>query len=188
MITTDVQQLIRARKAVFPDNFEEKEISKALLLEVLENAIYAPTHRITEPWRFVVFQGESKEKLASFLQSDYQLHNTADEFNEHKYEKRRKKVEKSGAIIAICMQESGMVPEWEEIAATSMAVQNIWLSLDSYGLGGYWSSPASALENMDELIDLRENEVCIGLFYIGYAKKHERKRKRTPIDEKTTWA
>ena len=34
-----------------------------------------------------------------------------------------------------------IVPEWEEIAATAMSVQNIWISCVDSNIGGYWSTP-----------------------------------------------
>ena len=33
------------------------------------------------------------------------------------------------------------IPEWEELASVACAVQNMWLSATSYGIGAYWSSP-----------------------------------------------
>ncbi len=181
-------KLIRSRKSVFPENFIQKEISKDKILSVLENASFAPTHRITEPWKFVVFHSqEAKEMLAGFFQSDYKASTSPDNFNQHKYLKKREKVMQSGAVIAIVMEESGLVPEWEEIAATAMAVQNVWLSLEEEGLGGYWSSPASALENASKILPLAKNEFCLGFFYLGYFTENKRERKRTPMSQKVSW-
>jgi len=78
------------------------------------------------------------------------------------------------------------VPEWEEIASVAMAVQNIWMSLDQYGLGGYWSSPA--LSNfLGEHVALKENETCIGFFYIGACEPFEKRVKKGAIEEKVEW-
>ena len=33
--------------------------------------------------------------------------------------------------------ENEVIPEWEELAATSMSVQNMWLTCTSYDLGCY---------------------------------------------------
>ena len=58
------------------------------------------------------------------------------------------------------------IPEWEEVAATSMAVQNIWLSCVDSNIGGYWSTPRYA-NDLRGFLNLLDNERCLGLFYLG---------------------
>ena len=54
------------------------------------------------------------------------------------------KVKSSDTVISVCMtrDENDRVPEWEEVAAVSMAVQNMWLSCYANNIGSYWSTPA----------------------------------------------
>ena len=78
------------------------------------------------------------------------------------------------------------VPEWEEVASVACAVQNIWLALDQYELGGYWSSPALC-EHLGEHIALKENESCIGFFYMGYCESSARIITKKPIEDKIEW-
>ena len=58
------------------------------------------------------------------------------------------------------------IPEWEELASVSMAVQNLWLMSSSIGIGSYWSSP-SLMNYLGEHITLKEGEKCLGFFYMG---------------------
>jgi len=182
-----VNELIRLRKSVFPEHFIEKQIDKEIISEILTNAHTAPTHRITEPWNFRVFQSEeSKKRLQHFLQTEYKGANTNDSFNQQKFDKIGRKIMASGAVIMISMLESGRVPQWEEIAATAMAVQNIYLSLDQYNLGGYWSSPKS-IEHAGKYFPLKENELCMGFFYLGYYRPFNRSVQRSGLDEHVEW-
>ena len=64
------------------------------------------------------------------------------------------------------MDFSGLVPEWEEIAATSMAVQNMYLTCTANNIGCYWSSP-KIVEKLTESLKIEENQQCLGLFYMG---------------------
>jgi len=109
-------------------------------------------------------------------------------FSEKKYEKKLKNAVKSGAVIAILMQRDPKesVPEWEEIASVSAAVQNMWLTATAYGLGAYWSSPASPT-GISEIIDLNEGETCLGYFYLGHYDPIDLKSPRGPIDDKVRW-
>ena len=129
--------LIKKRRSVFPAQYNGKPIAKFDIEKILEAANWAPSHRKTEPWRFKVLQGVSKEKLGLFLSLKYM--ETMDKPKEMKVKKLIENPKKAGAIIAICMQRDPKesVPEWEEIAATAMAVQNMWLCCAEMGIGAY---------------------------------------------------
>ena len=58
------------------------------------------------------------------------------------------------------------VPEWEEIAATAMAMQNMWLTCTAYNIGCYWSTPKYSIK-MNDFFKLKNDERCLGFFYLG---------------------
>ena len=63
--------LIRRRRTIKPADMSDKPVDNLHLATILENANWAPTHGKTEPWRFFVYSGEARRKLAEFLQSTY---------------------------------------------------------------------------------------------------------------------
>jgi nitroreductase len=178
--------LIKKRRAVFPAQYNDKPISKKDLLRILEAANWAPTHKKTEPWRFKVLTEASKESLGYFLSAKYQ--ETDPSPKQIKINKLRDNPKKAAAVIAICMQRDPKesLPEWEEIAATAMAVQNMWLCCASLGIGGYWSSPG-LIRYMDEFFPLAEGEKCLGFFYMGYFDSDLGDGVRGAIEDKTVW-
>lgn len=156
---------------------------------MLENANWAPTHKLTEPWRFKVIKGkEIQKKFGIFMAEKYRSLNVLESFSVAKYEKLKMSPLAAGAVIAICMQRDlrNRVPEWEELASVAMAVQNIWVTASAYGIGSYWSS-SPLLEHFSEFDALEEGEKCIGLFYMGYANVPNVKPPRKPIEEKVKW-
>jgi nitroreductase len=183
-----IDQLLQNRRAIFPNMYADRPIERDVLEAILEKANWAPTHRRTEPWRFQVFTGEARQRLADYLGDYYRTHTPAEKFSEKKYEKTLRKPLQSGAVIAICMQRDPdeRVPEWEEVAAVAMAVQNMWLSCTARGIGCYWSSPASILQ-ADSFLELPEGQRCLGLLYMGYYDGAELPGQRNPIEEKVTW-
>lgn len=160
-------ELIKKRRAVFPAQYNDRPIARADIEKILEAANWAPTHKRTEPWRFKVLMGESKAKLGLFL--SYKYMETAQIPKEMTTKKFIENPKKAGAIIAICMQRDPLerLPAWEEIAATAMAVQNMWLCCTEMGIGCYWSSPG-LIRYMDEFFDLKMGEECFGFFYMGH--------------------
>ncbi|MDW7694391.1 nitroreductase [Flammeovirgaceae bacterium SG7u.111] len=187
--TDEINQLMRERRSVFPDQFSGEIIPQEIIEQLLENANWAPTHGLTEPWRFFVFSGEGLKKLGEF-QSDLYKKLSGDDFDEKKYEKLRYKPLKASHVIAIAMerQESGKIPEIEEIEAVACAVQNIYLSATAYGLGGYWGSGGITYkEEAKGFFGLGENDKLLGFFYLGIPTKKAGGGKRKPIAEKMTW-
>lgn len=186
--SSSVSQLIRKRRSIFPDQYNDKPIPDAIIWEILENANWAPTHRLTEPWRFKVFKGKALERLSNYLADYYEKNTPETAYSEIKLKKTRQKPLRSGCVIAICMQRDLLerVPEWEEIAAVATAVQNMWLSCAALNIGCYWSSPQSALD-ANEFLNLAEGERCLGLFYMGYHAMPEMEVKRQPIADKVVW-
>lgn len=179
---------IKNRRSIFPNQFETQEISKDKIMTMLEAANWAPTHAKTQPWRFKIFKDESLELLAEIMKVGYTKTTSPDKFSEFKLGKSIEKVMQSGAVIAICMQRDPKlrIPEWEEIAAVAMAVQNMWLTAADLGLGGYWSSPGYITELGTEL-KLNEGEKCLGFFYLGAFTGPNPEGVRAGIEDKITW-
>ena len=178
--------LIKKRRSVFPAQYINKPIAKSDIEKILDAANWAPTHKKTEPWRFKVLQGESQEKLGLFLSLKYM--ESEPKPKEFKVKKLIDNPKRAGAVIAICMQRDPLesLPEWEEIAATAMAVQNMWLCCTEMGIGCYWSSPG-LIQYMDEFFELAPGERCLGFFYMGHYEGEIPEMTRRPIEDKVVW-
>lgn len=189
----DISQVIRQRRSIKPVDMDAgKPVDKGLLMELLENANHAPSHGLTEPWRFHIFQGEGRRKLAEMMASTYRETTPANEFREDKMRKMSENPLLAGAVITIGMARRGgaKIPEVEEIAAVACAVENLALSATAAGLAGCWSSPPilSTRPFLDWL-GMGAEDRCLGLFYLGWPKLGfvAPKAKRTPIEDKLTW-
>ncbi|WP_149276579.1 nitroreductase family protein [Pareuzebyella sediminis] len=178
--------LIKNRRSVFPVQYNNEPIAKGDIQRILEAANWAPTHKKTEPWRFKVLTGESKEKLGMFLSEKYMATETRPK--QMKIKKLQENPKRAGAVIAICMQRDPKesVPEWEEVAAVAMAVQNMWLCCAALGIGCYWSSPG-LISYMNEFFEMENGERCLGFFYMGHYDGDVPQVGRGAIEEKTVW-
>jgi len=181
-----IKQVINHRRSIFPPSYTARAIPKELLTELLDCANAAPTHKLTQPWRFVVFREQGLERLADQLAALYKAHTPPGQFLQKKLESTRDKVLQSGAVMAIVASYSGAVPQWEELAATACAVQNLWLAASAAGIGGYWSSPGT-IKHIGNFLGLEANEECLGFFYMGYHDEPPRTANRRPVAEKIRW-
>lgn len=186
----EFNQLIRNRRSVFPDQFEPgRHIPDEIIQKILENATWAPNHGQTEPWQFVVFTGEGLKKLAAF-QSELYKETAGEKFKPGSYQKLQANPLRSSHVIALCMKRDPVKkhPEVEEIAAVACAVQNIYLSVTVYGLGGYWTTGGVTYnEKAKPFFGLGEDDKLLGFFYVGHIAVPSPDGKRKPVEQKTIW-
>ena len=164
--STILKEIFEKRKSIFPKDYTDAEIPQNIIDEIVSNAVLAPNHKRTKPWRFQVFKGEEKRKLGLEIQNIYKETTPEFQFLQKKYENILFKNQKADTIISIVVNFSGLVPEWEEIAAVSMAVQNMYLTCTAHNIGCYWSSP-KLVDHLKDSLKIEENQKCLGLFFMG---------------------
>ncbi len=187
----EFNSILQNRRSVYPNQFEKgKAIPDEIIGQILENANRAPTHKLTQPWRFTVFSGKGLS-LFSKMQTEIYTRYAGDNFKEKKLKNLAEYPLMSSHVIAIGMKRSTMVsiPETEEIIAVGCAIENIYLSLTAYGLGGYLSTGGiTYLEESKAYFGLEAEDKLIGFFFIGYPQDLSNPlTQRTPIDEKVKW-
>ena len=185
----NINDIIQKRRAVYPNQYENAKIEDSFIKLLLKNANTAPTHKLTQPWFFKVYKGDSKDNLAIEMANFYEQFSNGSNHIEIKKKKIIEKCELSNCIIAIFMKKDSLkrVPEWEEIAATAMAVQNMWLTCAANDIGCYWSTPKYT-SLMNDFFKLKEGEKSLGFFYLGKFNHSEIEPKlRVSIDDKTEW-
>ena len=184
-----VNQLIRDRRSTFPKQLVAgKKIPDEIIMQILENATWAPTHGQTEPWYFVVFTGEGLKALADFQSELYKREEV--NFKEDKYTKLKQQPLLASHIVAICMKRTAgtRIPEIEEIASVACAVENMYLSLSAYGIGGYWTTGGPTyFESAKSFFGLGADDKLLGFFYFGYVAIPSPAGKRRPVTEKCAW-
>ena len=67
----DIDHIIKLRRAIYPNMFTGKKLSKSLIEKVIENSNYAPTHKLTQPWLFKVYSNNSKKELSDEMVNLY---------------------------------------------------------------------------------------------------------------------
>lgn len=185
-----VNKLISSRRSTKPRYFNGKKIDDSIVWQILENSNWAPTHGLTQPWRFKVFTGAGLEKLANFQANLYQKLTPEASFSPDKYQRMRTNILKSSHVIIICMerQKSEKILEIEEIEAVACSVQNMALTATAYGICSFWGSGGvTYTQELKEFLGLGEKDRCLGYLYLGYSDNPITSSRRTPIQEKVEW-
>ncbi|MFY0653359.1 MAG: nitroreductase [Cyclobacteriaceae bacterium] len=187
----EINNLIRNRRSIYPNMYSGEVINQSIINEILENANWAPTHGLTEPWRFTVFAGDGLKKLASFQSELYKKHATEQgNYDQAKYMKLASKPLLASHIISIGMKRgsNAKIPEIEEVASVACAVQNMYLTATANGIGCYWGSGGvTYFEEAKPFFGLGEDDKLLGFLYLGIPKTKWPEGRRKSIDEKVTW-
>ena len=178
-----LNSIIRNRKSIYPNDYTGDEIPDNLIREILLNANHAPTHRMTQPWFFKVYKNESKQKLIDIVSKI-----DDSKISKIKLDKFIQKINDSNTVISIFLNrdKKERLPEWEEIAAVSMAVQNMWLTCYVNNIGSYWSTPGF-IHEYGNLIKLDNNQSSLGFFFMGVYEHKESPKLRDDINSKVDW-
>lgn len=194
MQNNNIVDIIKARKSYFPPQFDaNKKIPDARIKALLETANYAPSHKRTEPWRFIVFSGE---QVKAFYKNMLELFKQSNEDSSSVELKKRKwemKAETVSHVIAVYMKrdEKHSVPRCEEEWAVACAVQNILLSASHFEIAGYWGTGELAYsEEMKKFLQIGNEDCCMGFLQFGILKEEVKmieKKALTDIDEKVFW-
>jgi nitroreductase len=144
-------EAIHTRRSI--RKFTGKNIPEELLTKILEAAMYAPSARNTQPWRFVVIT--NKELLGKIPH----IHPYAQMCYD------------AGAAILVCGDTSIENLEGYLALNCGASSQNILLAAHDLGLGGVWLGVYPRKERMEplsKLFNLPQNIIPISLIVLGY--------------------
>ncbi len=160
---------------------------RAALQRLLDAAVRAPSHHLTQPWRFVVLTGHALDEFGEAWAA-------GDERVGRDPKLSREKAKRAPVIIAVIEKphlDNRKVIEREEHYATGAAIQNILLAAHDMGLGAMIrTGPAAELKEVREFFEVTDDEHIAALIYVGYPPEDDRDRpmtRRTPAEDLTRW-
>lgn len=187
----DALQAIQTRQSI--TRFTQDPVEKEKVEQVLESAIHAPNHKITEPWRFHVFEGKGRGEFAR-ARAEMARKMAEEEGDEEdlisgRVSRERKKAFRSPVVVAVISRAGrDEVETLENYAACSAAVQNMQLTAHTLGLGSIWrTGPVAYHPHMRQFFGLEKEDRIVAYLYIGYPNMGERPRRRRPAEDHTTW-
>lgn len=175
---SELAKVIRERRSV-KNNYLDKEVPQDLIIELLEDAKWAPTHALREPWRFIFVPSDEKEQFVEDL---------VQTFPADMQENRRTYFSKPAAFLIAIMKEDPRQKQWDEnFGAISSMIQNFQLLAWERQLGVVWkTNPHIYDPKVHELLGVNPGEKLVGFLHLGFFDEEPKTKKRTPIEEKLT--
>ncbi len=182
---------IKSRRTTKPSDMNGKKIDNTIIQQLLELANWAPTHARTEPWRFIVYEGDAKTTFCMDHAELMKANTDPEKFTNAKYQKIIENGETASHIVLVYMKRTltHTIPAIEEIAAVSAAIQNILLGAQSLTIGALWSTGGMAHHpSLKKYLELGEEDIVMGLLFLGYTDIPASAGKRNiPLEEKIVW-
>jgi nitroreductase len=182
-----VSEAIRGRRSI--KRFTSRPVSRDEIETILDAAVLAPNHKLTNPWRFYVLGPEARaayglalgnrkaKKLTDPAAAQAMRDNVS---NEHRA---------LPAMIVVAVVNSDDAEQREEdYAATMMAIQNLALAAMTIGLGtamktgAVMSDPAARAA-----AGVAENERIVAIVNVGEPADVPAAKARHPAAQVTVW-
>lgn len=187
---SEITEIIKNRRTIYPQFYSSRKVHKEIIEHLLQNATWAPTHGMTQPWRFKVFSEESRKTLSDTLSILYKELTPTENFREDKFAKMQARPFQASAVIVAYMKrgDNPKIPEIEEISSVACAIQNLCLTATAYGIGSFWSTPKIIYtKEMNDFLKISDEDKCMGIIYLGYPNDEWPKGQRKPIEYLTEW-
>jgi nitroreductase len=158
----------------------------AAIQRLLDAAVRAPTHHLTQPWRFVVLTGNALTDFADAWAAGAEREGKDPE-------SVRGKAQRAPVIITVIETPKHHLPKIQEIEehhAVGAAMQNMLLAAHDMGLGAMLrTGPAAHIPEVHDYLGLVPGELVAGYIYVGYPEPGGERpmTRRTEAADITDW-
>jgi nitroreductase len=171
--------------------FRSDPVPRETVERLLDCAVRAPNHKLTEPWRFTVLTGRARDRLAE-IRAQHRLKRYSDPATPEALagadKVRRESRETPVYIVAMAAVSPDEITREEDYAATMMAIANLMIAAESLGLGTYLKSGGVMRDTeLVELVGVPQKFRVVGLISLGYPAEQDPPRRRKPAAELTRW-
>ena len=182
--SVSVYQALYGRRMAW--KFKDEPVPREAIERMLDAAVWAPNHRLTEPWRFFVLEkGSPARQGAADLAYESALQRNN---NSARAERARQTVLEPPVLVYVyCVPGPDEEVSRENYAAVCCAVQNISLAGVAEGLAVTWETGGPTRHpNLRKTLGAAEDWIMVAMLSIGVAAEAPSSR-RTPVGEFVRW-
>jgi len=140
---------------------------------ILKAGARAPDHGRLQPWRFIVLEGAMRDTFIRAAAEAKRVRLPA--MTDEQLAAEREKIGRSPTIVVVgCAvnREQSKIPEMEQFAAVSAAVQNLFLSAHDLGYGVMWKTGAAAYDpHVKAAVGLKPDDHIVAILHLGTRQK-----------------
>jgi nitroreductase len=163
-------------------------VPRELVERLLAAAVQAPNHYHVRPWRFVVLQGQARERLGDLFAE--LLREKHPDLPAAALDKERAKPLRAPLLIAVGVErtEDPRVIDQENLCAVAAATENLLLAAHALGLAGMWRTGAPAYDpRVKAFLGFQASQPLLGFVYLGLPAEERPPVTRPSFEDQTTW-
>jgi nitroreductase len=183
----DALELLKTRRSVKPREMTAPGPSPAELETILTIGARVPDHGKLAPWRFIIFEGDARERAGEVFAGVFARKNPNASPAEIDLEKRR--LTDAPLVIAVVSftRPHPKVPAWEQELSAGASAMNIVTAATALGYGACWLTGWFAFDrDVLEAIGLKADEKLVGFIHIGTPSKPSEDRPRPALSDIVT--
>ena len=183
----DAIELLKTRRSVKPREMTGPGPSPAELETILTIGARVPDHGKLAPWRFIVFEGEARERAGEVIARVFARKNPGAPAADLEVERHR--LTDAPLVIGIVSftKPHPKVPAWEQELSAGASAMNIVTAATALGYGACWLTGWFAFDrDVLEGLGLKPEEKLAGLVHIGRPTKPSEDRPRPALSEIVT--
>jgi len=181
--------LLLSRRSTLARNMLGPGPDRAEVERMLRVATRVPDHGKLTPWRFLVFQGESRQRLGAAIVDCLKREDPTR--SEELLERLQQFPTLAPTLIVVVSkpQLDSKIPLWEQHLSAGAACQNLLLAAISLGFAAQWLTGAAAYSpGVHDHLDLEEADKIAGFVFIGSAsEKPLSERPRPELVDVVDW-
>src|SRR3954447_1568353 len=166
----ELEEAIRTRRTF--KAFRPDPVPRETLDALFELARWAPSHNLTNPWRFRVVGPEALTALKEAAGPE-----------------SAPKLDRAPTLVVVSAAKTGdPVQDEEDLLATGVASYIVLVAAHGRGLAGYWRTPAVlGTPEGRAAVELPADEHFVGLLHLGWCKQQKDPPERAAPEEFVTF-
>jgi nitroreductase len=186
--TSDALNLLETRRSASAKAMTGPGPSGEQLDRLLNIAVRVPDHGKLTPWRFIVFEGEARERAGQIVADRY--HELHPGHGEETLKLQRNMFSRAPCVVGVVSTATAdhpKIPEWEQLMSAGAVCQNLLVAATAMGLGAQWISGWFAYDRQVlTTLELSEAERIAGFIYLGTPAQLQEDRPRPEPASMTT--
>ncbi len=176
--TPEVLRFLAVRRSTSAVTLTEPAPSESQLADLLRLAARAPDHGKLAPWRFVILEGEAKDRFADRL--DALAEARGDATLSAKLAKLRTP---PLAVVVVSAPKPGAIPEREQLLSAGAVCTNLLYAALAMGFGANWITDWYSYDaEACAVLGLQSGEKVAGFVLIGTPREAPMERDRPDVD------
>lgn len=179
--------LLETRRSLAPHRMSGPGPTRIELDQLLRIACRVPDHGKLEPWRFIVFEGQGREKASARIADVFRADNP--DADEKLIEIESRRLSRAPLVVGVvcCVRSNPKIPEWEQQLSAGAVCMALTFAATTMGFATAWLTEWYSYDRrVLTALGLEPNERMAGFIHIGRRFDLPEERKRPNLAEIVT--